>query len=204
MSPEQAEGRTVDARSDIFAFGAVLYEMLTGRRAFEGPSKMATLSSVIREEPKPIAEVAPSVPREVEKLVARCLRKDVERRAQHMSDVKLALDEIKEDSESGRLAAGPPSSSHPPSRERRAWIAACLMLVCAIGIWLWKGRNSNQTPPTLVSAAAYGRRWPHDNACDLQRWKASRLRVRQGDAEQPRYLDSPSDKRCSAVPFDQA
>jgi eukaryotic-like serine/threonine-protein kinase len=147
MSPEQAEGRTVDARSDIFAFGAVLYEMLTGRRAFEGPSKMATLSSVIREEPKPIAEVAPGVPREVEKLVARCLRKDVERRAQHMSDVKLALDEIKEDSESGRLAAGPASSSRPPPRERLAWIgAAGLMLVCAIGIWLWQGRNSDQAP----------------------------------------------------------
>ena len=90
MSPEQAEGRPVDARSDIFSFGAVLYEMLTGHRAFEGPSKMATLASVLREEPRPLAEIVPSVPRELEKLVARCLRKDPERRAQHMSDLKLA------------------------------------------------------------------------------------------------------------------
>jgi eukaryotic-like serine/threonine-protein kinase len=151
MSPEQAEGRTVDARSDIFAFGAVLYEMLSGRRAFEGPSKMATLSSVIREEPKPFAEVAPSVPREVEKLVARCLRKSVDRRAQHMSDVKLALDELKEDSESGRLAASPASPSPSVKRKRRAWIGvAGLMLVCAIGIWLWQGRLTNHTPRNLA------------------------------------------------------
>ena len=119
MSPEQAEGRAVDARSDIFSFGAVLYEMLAGHRAFQGPSKMATLASVLREEPQPLADIAPSVPRELEKLVARCLRKDPERRAQHMSDLKLALDELKEESESGQLSTAVRVTNKGP----RWWIA---------------------------------------------------------------------------------
>jgi formylglycine-generating enzyme required for sulfatase activity/dienelactone hydrolase len=76
MSPEQAEERPIDARSDIFSFGSVLYEMLTGRRAFEGPSSAAVLSSVIRDDPKPLNEVKRDVPPEVRRIVSRCLRKD--------------------------------------------------------------------------------------------------------------------------------
>jgi serine/threonine protein kinase len=72
MSPEQAEGKPVDARTDIFAFGAVLYEMLSGRRAFSGASKQATLAAVLRDEPALPAHV----PHELAKLIARCLRKD--------------------------------------------------------------------------------------------------------------------------------
>ena len=132
MSPEQAEGRTVDARSDIFSFGAVLYEMLAGHRAFQGPSKMATLASVLREEPRPLAEIAPSVPRELEKLVARCLRKDPERRAQHMSDLKLALDELKEESESGQLSTAVRVANKRP-RARIAGLVGLIVAVLAAG-----------------------------------------------------------------------
>jgi serine/threonine protein kinase len=105
MSPEQAEGKKVDARSDIFSLGSVLYEMVTGRRAFEGDSRISTLSAILREEPKAASTIAPGIPADLEKLTSRCLRKDPERRIQHMDDMKLALMELKEDSDSGRVEA---------------------------------------------------------------------------------------------------
>jgi eukaryotic-like serine/threonine-protein kinase len=94
MSPEQADGRKVDERSDIFSFGAVLYEMLTGRRAFPGDSKLSTLASVLQKEPAPLGETQDQVPREVERIIMRCLRKDPQRRWQSMADLKVALEDI--------------------------------------------------------------------------------------------------------------
>src|SRR4029077_573496 len=104
MSPEKAEGRKVDGRSDIFSFGSVLYEMVTARRAFEGATKISTLSAILHKEPSPAHDVIPDAPRDLEKIVARCLRKDPNRRFQHMADIKLALEELKEESESGKLS----------------------------------------------------------------------------------------------------
>jgi serine/threonine protein kinase len=75
MSPEQASGKKVDARSDIFAFGALLYEMLTGERAFQGDSNMVTLAAILNQEPKPLHQVRPDVPADLQKLIARCLRR---------------------------------------------------------------------------------------------------------------------------------
>ena len=75
MSPEQAQGKKVDTRSDIFSFGAVLYEMATGVRAFEGESSLSTLSAILRDEVKPMSEVAPDVPPQLETVIQRCLRK---------------------------------------------------------------------------------------------------------------------------------
>ena len=104
MSPEQAEGKAVDARSDIFSFGSVLYEMLTGARAFQGETKVSTIAAILREEPKPLSQVVEGLPREVERIVKRCLRKDPAHRFQHMDDLKVALEELKEESDSGELA----------------------------------------------------------------------------------------------------
>jgi serine/threonine protein kinase len=101
MSPEQAEGKPVDARSDIFSFGAVLYEMATGARAFQGSSKLSTLSAILRTNPKPPSDLAPGIPRDLDKIIARCLRKDPARRYQTMTDLKLALEDLREESESG-------------------------------------------------------------------------------------------------------
>ena len=89
MSPEQAEGRSADARSDIFSFGAVLYEMVCGLRAFSGETGIAVMASILREEPKPLRDV----PAELERSVARCLRKDPTRRFQSMAEVKIALED---------------------------------------------------------------------------------------------------------------
>src|SRR5450756_1197941 len=74
MSPEQAQGQKLDARSDIFSFGVVMYEMLTGVRAFGGDNALSTLSAILRDEAKPMTEVAPDVPRQIEQLISRCLR----------------------------------------------------------------------------------------------------------------------------------
>src|SRR5579872_3546771 len=91
MSPEQAEGKRVDARSDIFAFGSVLYEMLTGKRAFEGSSGISTLSAILRDDVKPIYDTAPDVPPLLEQIVLRCLQKDPNARWQSMQQVQGAL-----------------------------------------------------------------------------------------------------------------
>ena len=97
MSPEQAEGKELDPRSDIFSFGSVLHEMITGRRAFSGASKIATLSAILSKEPTPISESVHDVPPELERILSRCLRKEPERRWQTMADVKVALDEIRQE-----------------------------------------------------------------------------------------------------------
>jgi serine/threonine protein kinase len=94
MSPEQAEGKRLDFRSDIFSFGVVVYEMLAGKRAFAGDSEASVVASLLRDEPRPIPELRADVPQELEHLVTRCLRKDPDRRVQTMADVKAALEDL--------------------------------------------------------------------------------------------------------------
>jgi eukaryotic-like serine/threonine-protein kinase len=94
MSPEQVEGEQIGARSDIFSFGAVLYEMISARRAFSGVTKISTMAQILHQEPGPLTE-AQGVPRDLEAIVVGCLRKDPDRRFQVMSDVKIALEDIK-------------------------------------------------------------------------------------------------------------
>jgi hypothetical protein len=117
MSPEQAEGRKVDARSDIFSFGSVLYEMVTGRRPFEGATKMSTISAILQKEPPPPGGLAPNLPAELEKIILRCLRKDRDRRTQHIDDIKLALEELRDDSASGKRSLASKGSDQAPARD---------------------------------------------------------------------------------------
>ncbi len=165
MSPEQAEGRPVDTRSDIFAFGSVLYEMVSGHRAFQGATQMATLAAVINQEPKPLGDLAPGVPRELERLIGRCLRKDPARRAQHIADIKLGLEEIKEDSESGALssASGVSSVAAPAPGTRRSprWLIPVLAGAGVLGagaVWMKNGRPAEapveQSRPEILTSYA--------------------------------------------------
>src|SRR5207248_4286448 len=86
MSPEQVRGEAIDNRSDIFAFGAILYEMLSGSRAFKRNSSIETLSAILKEEPTDLTDVLPNIPPQIEKLVRRCLEKDRELRFQTARD----------------------------------------------------------------------------------------------------------------------
>jgi serine/threonine protein kinase/Tol biopolymer transport system component len=99
MSPEQAQGLKVDHRSDIFSFGTILYEMLSGRRAFEKDTLVSTIVAVVSQEPAPTGRGTGAVQVETERLVLRCLRKDRERRQQHMDDIKIALEELRRELE---------------------------------------------------------------------------------------------------------
>ncbi len=130
MSPEQAEGKPVDARSDVFSFGAVLYEMLCGRRAFKGDSAVSTLAAILNQEPAPLGG---EVPRDLQRIVARCLRKDLEQRWHSMADVKVALEDVKTESEPGRLAA---AEKPAPSHARLWWAAgAVIAAILVTGLW---------------------------------------------------------------------
>ena len=116
MAPEQARGQRIDPRADIFAFGAVLYEMVTGQYAFQGDSVPEISTAVLRDNPKPLSAAAPDVPRDLERIVARCLRKDPERRFQTAGDLKVALEELREESESGGGRHGPCQTPAPNAR----------------------------------------------------------------------------------------
>jgi serine/threonine protein kinase len=118
MSPEQAEGLKVDARSDIFSFGAVLYEIVTGQRAFDGDSGISTLSAVLRDEVKPIREIAPEVPAELDELIAQCLRKNPEDRIASMALVATALTSLRARVDAGvvlRPAGATVQPAEPPA-----------------------------------------------------------------------------------------
>ncbi len=139
MSPEQAEGKPVDHRSDIFAFGALLYEMLTGRRAFQGESTVSTLAAILTTEPVSLSAETSGLPAELVRIVSRCLRKAPEKRWQSIADVRIALEELKQDLEAGRLDA-PAASARS---RRRLWMplaATALAAVALGGFAAWRAR----------------------------------------------------------------
>jgi serine/threonine protein kinase len=158
MSPEQAEGKKVDARSDIFSFGSLLYEMLTGRRAFQGDSKMSTLAAILNREPEPLEKLNPGLPRELVRIVQRCLRKDPDRRAHSMQDLKLALEEIREDSDSGLATMH--SGAHAPvaKRRSRALLVTAIVLIPSLaitGFWISRGLAKPELALKAVPLTSY-------------------------------------------------
>jgi hypothetical protein len=141
MSPEQAEGRPLDARSDIFSFGVVLYQMLSGRKPFAGATRVAVLSAIVKDSPQPLSTVAPDIPRDLARLVDRCLRKDPERRWQYMRDLRVALLDLKEESDSGVFAADAPPSR---ARGRKPYVATAAAAAILLGgaAWWWTHRRA--------------------------------------------------------------
>ncbi len=95
MSPEQARGQVVDARSDIFSFGVVLYEMIAGKRPFTGANAIDVIGSILNKEPKPVHQQVAEVPHEIERIIGKTLRKDRDERYQTVKDLLLDLKDVK-------------------------------------------------------------------------------------------------------------
>jgi len=137
MSPEQVRGQAVDHRTDIFSFGAVLYEMLSRRRAFRGDSAIETLNAILREEPPELTTSNPNVAPALERVVWHCLEKQPERRFQSANDIAFALESLSggsgHSSRQTLLTVGAPaSSSQPWTPERFVWLGICVMLIMAM------------------------------------------------------------------------
>jgi eukaryotic-like serine/threonine-protein kinase len=129
MSPEQVRGEPLDARTDIFSFGLVLYEMATGERAFTGETEAILHDAIQHREPRPIPELAPGIPPKLESIVARCLQKDRAFRYQHAGEVRHDLQQVL------AALAEVAKSSH----WRKRWLAiAAILMICAGSIWLYR------------------------------------------------------------------
>ena len=131
MSPEQIEGKEADARADIFAFGAVLYEMVTGKRPFSGKSQISLASAILEGDPEPVSALKPLTPPALEHVLTTCLQKNPEERFQTAHDIRLELQWIAADRSSPVAAALPPSPA--PGRGRLGWAAAVVGAI-ALGV----------------------------------------------------------------------
>ena len=130
MSPEQVEAKPLDGRSNIFSFGLILYEMVTGKHPFRHGSSLSTVSAILNDSPKPFSDVRIDVPRDLEKIIARCLRKDPNARWQDMADLRVALSEVLSDLETDNYGKefAPTRLAGLRSTTWRSWIIGGLVL----------------------------------------------------------------------------
>ncbi|MDX2149177.1 MAG: protein kinase [Bryobacteraceae bacterium] len=144
MAPEQIQGKPLDARADLFAFGALLYEMLTGTKAFRGESQSAVMSAILSADPPPVSALTPISPPEVDRLVQRCLAKDPDQRYQSAKDLfaELAFLERQLNTPASRPAQPPPPARTP----KLAWAAAALALTLGAAGWAFAGWLSARAP----------------------------------------------------------
>ena len=145
MSPEQLEAKDADARSDIFAFGAVLYELITGKRAFDGNTPASVIASILKEQPQPVTQLSPMTPTGIDRVVQTCLEKDPDRRWQSAREVKHALDWVSLDA---RATPNQQERSKAGRRSLRLWQGATAAALTTVGVMMW----ANRPPATTATA----------------------------------------------------
>jgi Tol biopolymer transport system component len=148
MSPEQVRGEPCDARADIFSFGAVLYEMLTGRRAFKRKTSAETMTAILREEPPELNDTDWQGPLALQRILVRCLEKNVERRFQSASDLAFAIESL-----SGTSTA----KSVPQAKSRRAWLPWVIAAAVLVGTAAWEMVRPAPAPPDPLEKAHFAR-----------------------------------------------
>jgi Tol biopolymer transport system component len=208
MAPEQLEGKTVDARTDIFAFGALVYEMATGRKAFDGGNQASLVAAILQTAPPPMSTFGPALPPAFDHVISRCLAKDADRRWQTARDLKLELDWIAEQ-------WGSPATSGVPAKGTRIWFGALyrpalawsaaavagVVAAVAVTLSLWSGSSDDGVMRLSVPLPAGGVIVPHEIRTDLALSPDGRhvafvvttegrtqLWLRSLDASQPRAL----------------
>lgn len=150
MSPEQAEGKAVDPRSDIFALGVLLHEMATGDRPFKGDTNVSIISSILKDTPAPVTDLNPRLPGDLARIIRRCLAKDPARRYQSAVDLRNELEDLKHDVDTGisGTAIRPVVRGKPPAA---IWIGAIsAALVLGLGAWLYTHRPGGATVPAAT------------------------------------------------------
>jgi eukaryotic-like serine/threonine-protein kinase len=148
MSPEQARGEELDARSDLFSFGMVLYEMATGRPAFRGQTTALLHDAILNRAPKPMREIVPELPPELERIVDKALEKDRKLRYQSAAEMRADLQRLLRDTETGKTAAVAASAGRPKKLFWTAGIVAAVFAIATIAGFFYR-RSQNQVSSTL-------------------------------------------------------
>src|SRR5262249_50002402 len=152
MSPEQTLGKDLDARTDLFSFGTVLYEMGTGTLAFRGDTTGAIFDAILHRTPAVPVRLNPELPSELERVILKCMEKDRELRYQHASDIRADLKALKRDQKSGRTGVLTSTATAVPRVVRRTWLvaagSAALIIAAILGFW-W----ARPVPPPKILGA---------------------------------------------------
>jgi len=153
MSPEQVEGKELDSRSDIFALGAVLYEMVTGQRAFEGKSQLSIASAILEKDPAPISSIKPLAPRNLDHVVRRCLAKDPDDRWQSARDLAIELKSISPTDPSSQSSVAIPFSARRRLPAFLPWAIAAVALLSSLALLFLRPNRAASALPVYSSIA---------------------------------------------------
>ena len=208
MSPEQAAGQQVDFRSDQFSFGSILYEMATGKRAFQRGTALQTLTAIVQEEPEPIGSLNPTIPTPVRWIGERCLAKDPRERYASTQDLARDLSNLGNHLSEATISAGMAPLAPPRPRARNRYVLAVLAALIAVGSAYWVGGKKAERPPpsyqrlTFRRGTVYGARFASDGQTVVYSaaWEGQppRIFVTRAGSVESRSLQLP-DARILAV-----